>query len=89
MSRDLGMASGDAWKAVGCQDCRVSGYLGRLEVLEAFDVSEEIRELVNARAPADDIRDRALVQGMKTLRENALAKAEAGLTSLEEVLRVT
>jgi len=73
----------------GCDACRGSGYFGRTAIGEIMVMNESIRELVSARAPAGTIRNRAIKQGMVTLRDDGLVKARAGFTSLEEVLRVT
>jgi type II secretion system protein E len=73
----------------GCDDCRGTGYRGRTGIYELFRITEEARSLVVRKAPAGEIRRRAVAQGMVTLREDAWAKACAGLTTVEEILRVT
>jgi len=73
----------------GCNDCRGTGYRGRTGIYELFRITEEARSLVVRKAPAGEIRRLAVAQGMVTLREDAWAKACAGLTTVEEILRVT
>jgi len=73
----------------GCRRCKNTGYKGRLAVIECLPVGEEIQDLMMMRAPAADVKRKSIELGMKTLRQNALAKAVAGHTTIEEVLRVT
>ena len=77
------------WRAVGCRSCAQTGYRGRLAVNEVMPVSEEIERLAVQRAPASEIKRVAITEGMVTLRDDGLRKTAEGLTSLEEVLRVT
>ncbi len=79
----------EVYEPVGCGRCAGMGYKGRLGLYEVMSVSEEIRRLVLARAPADEIGAVAVGEGMRRLREDGLAKVQAGLTSLAEVARVT
>jgi type IV pilus assembly protein PilB len=73
----------------GCKHCRDSGYHGRVGLFEVMTVSEEIRALVVACAPASEIRGTAIAQGMRTLIVDGLQKVRAGETTLAEVVRVT
>jgi general secretion pathway protein E len=73
----------------GCDDCRGTGYRGRTGIYELFRITEDSRSLIVRKAPAGEIRRYAVAQGMLTLREDAWAKACAGLTTVEEILRVT
>ena len=73
----------------GCDDCRGTGYRGRTGIYELFRITEDARSLIVRKAPAGEIRRLAVAQGMVTLREDAWAKACAGLTTVEEILRVT
>jgi type II secretion system protein E len=73
----------------GCDDCRGTGYRGRTGIYELFRITEDARSLIVRKAPAGEIRRLAMAQGMVTLREDAWAKACAGLTTVEEILRVT
>jgi type IV pilus assembly protein PilB len=72
----------------GCKQCRGRGYLGRTAVFELLELSPEIGELVIAGASADALRARAVELGFVTLRENAIGKVRAGITTVEEALGV-
>jgi type IV pilus assembly protein PilB len=73
----------------GCSRCKDTGFLGRTAILEILPISSRIREQILHDTSAKALRDIALEEGMKTLTMVGLAKAKAGLTSLDEVLRVT
>jgi type IV pilus assembly protein PilB len=77
------------YKGRGCTKCNSTGYRGRLAVIEVMSNAKELEELAVTRAPATEIKRAAVKLGMKTLRQNALAKAARGLTTIDEVLRVT
>lgn len=77
------------WRAVGCRSCAQTGYRGRLAINEVMPVTEEIERLTVKRASASEIKKVAMAEGMVTLRDDGLRKTAEGLTSLEEVLRVT
>ena len=73
----------------GCAACRGTGYRGRLAVHELLPVDDAVRALVMARADAAALRRHANAAGLAALRDDGLAKATAGLTTVAEVLRVT
>src|SRR3954468_1487545 len=73
----------------GCDRCKRRGYQGRAAVIEVLPVSETIRRLIIKRASAAVIKNQAIAEGMKTLRMVGVDKAREGITTLEEVLRVT
>jgi type II secretion system protein E len=73
----------------GCDRCKGRGYLGRTAIIEALPVSEAVRRLVIKRASAAVIKNQAVSEGMKTLRMAGIDKALEGVTTLEEVWRVT
>jgi type II secretory ATPase GspE/PulE/Tfp pilus assembly ATPase PilB-like protein len=77
------------FRGKGCDQCRGTGYRGRTGIYELFAISEEIRSLILRRAPSRDIRRHAIDEGMVTLRLDGWAKACAGVTTIEEILRVT
>jgi type II secretory ATPase GspE/PulE/Tfp pilus assembly ATPase PilB-like protein len=77
------------YRGEGCEACRKTGYKGRVGIYELFVISEEIRSLILRKAPTNEIRRTAMDHGMVTLREDGWAKARAGLTTIEEILRVT
>ncbi|MDQ1745813.1 MAG: type pilus assembly protein PilB [Frankiaceae bacterium] len=76
------------YRAVGCSACAKTGYKGRLALHEVMPVSEEIERLAVERASAAVIGQVAREQGMKTLRDDGMAKVLDGVTTLEEILRV-
>jgi len=75
-------------KPVGCNHCSKTGYRGRLAIHEVLEVTEEIAVATMSRLSSGEIAKIALSQGMLSLRQDGLAKAAKGLTSLEEVFRV-
>lgn len=77
------------FKGQGCDRCKNRGYLGRAAILEVMPVSEAVRRLIIKRASAAVIKNQAVSEGMKTLRMVGIDKAREGITTLEEVLRVT
>jgi type IV pilus assembly protein PilB len=79
----------EAYNAQGCARCNYSGYKGRIGLYEVLTVSEEIRKLALARAPAPELADLAVRQGMRLLRDDGLEKVRLGMTSIAEVTRVT
>lgn len=76
------------FRGAGCEECRNSGYKGRIGIFELLVVDEVIKELVIRRASAQEIRQASVNAGMRTLREDALEKVLQGLTTPEEALRV-
>jgi general secretion pathway protein E/type IV pilus assembly protein PilB len=74
---------------VGCAQCRQTGYKGRMGIFEIFQIDEEVRQLVNARASTMALRQRARELGMRSLRADGARKVLAGLTSAEEVISIT
>jgi type IV pilus assembly protein PilB len=79
----------EAFGPKGCKRCGFSGYKGRVGLYEAMTLSKEIRELVIERSSADRIRTIAMEQGMRTLQEDGMDKFRMGLTSIQEVARIT
>jgi type IV pilus assembly protein PilB len=77
------------YKGKGCPSCNDTGYKGRIALYEVMPVKEEIKELVLEGASAGEIKSTAVKLGMKTLRMSGLTKLKEGVTSIEEVLRVT
>jgi type IV pilus assembly protein PilB len=76
------------FRATGCGKCAHTGYRGRLAIHEVMTVTEEIERLIVERASSDEIMKFARAQGMRTLREDGLAKILLGHTTLEEIARV-
>ncbi len=73
----------------GCQVCNSSGYKGRIAVTEVMPISMELRDMILNGAITDELREKASMEGMRTLREDALLKLKRGITTPEEILRVT
>jgi general secretion pathway protein E/type IV pilus assembly protein PilB len=74
---------------VGCQQCRQSGYAGRLAIMEICLMTPALQELLQKRATGNELGEQATKDGMIPLRRDGWRKASMGLTSVEEVLRVT
>ncbi|MBI4324073.1 MAG: Flp pilus assembly complex ATPase component TadA [Chloroflexi bacterium] len=77
------------WKGAGCDECRQLGYQGRMGIYELLLLNEAVRPLILNRSPASTIAQRAIEQGMRTLRADGWNKVRDGVTTIEEVLRVT
>lgn len=75
-------------KGKGCSKCR-NGYKGRLGVYEVLPVTDSIRKLINGGANAEEIEDEGVKEGMNTMLEDGIIKAVRGMTTIEEVVRVT
>ncbi|MGM0440914.1 MAG: type IV-A pilus assembly ATPase PilB [Elusimicrobiota bacterium] len=77
------------YKGEGCSHCSGSGYSGRTGVYELMEITEDIQELINRQASSAEIKKIARREGMQTLREAALNKVLEGVTTVDEMLRVT
>ena len=77
------------YKATGCQACNGLGYKGRMSIIEFLVMTDPIRRLIMTHAEAGEIQRLAISEGMLTMYEDGLVKALQGLTTLEEILRVT
>ena len=77
------------YKGEGCNFCLGSGYLGRIGIYEILIIDKDIRRLITNRASEDEIIKTAREKGMKTLLEDGLLKVTQGITTLDEILRVT
>jgi type IV pilus assembly protein PilB len=78
----------EAFEPVGCVSCGGTGYKGRVGIYEVMVVSEEIRSLIIAKAPAGDIARAAVANGMSRMRDDGIEKVRQGLTSIPEVFRI-
>jgi type II secretory ATPase GspE/PulE/Tfp pilus assembly ATPase PilB-like protein len=83
------LGEANVMRPVGCEKCRQTGYKGRMGIFEIFEVDDEVRHMVNARASTMVLRQRARELGMRTLREDGVRKVLAGRTSAEEVISIT
>ena len=91
---DIGFSPEEAEKVVcyrgkGCTNCNDTGYKGRIAIYEVMPIGDEIKELILEGASASEIKKTAAKMGMKTLRMSGLQKIKDGMTSVEEVVRVT
>jgi general secretion pathway protein E/type IV pilus assembly protein PilB len=77
------------WKGKGCEDCRGTGYKGRQGVFELLVVDDEMREMILRREAGNRLKKYAIDHGMRTLRDDGWDRVRTGLTSAEEVLRIT
>ena len=77
------------YRPVGCDDCNGTGYSGRTGILEFLVMTDTVRRLVLRRAETNEIHRLAVSEGMRTMYEDGVYKALEGITTLEEVLRVT
>ncbi len=90
--REIGLPTsetGDFYHGHGCSECLNTGYRGRAAIFELLVPDEKIRHLTVSKASSEEIRKQARLSGMVTLREDGLKKAKQGITTIEEVLRVT
>jgi type IV pilus assembly protein PilB len=76
-------------EAAGCEECGGTGFLGRTAVAELLDMSDNIRQLILERRPAAEVKQAAREEGMTFLRDSALEKVFAGVTTLREINKVT
>jgi type IV pilus assembly protein PilB len=84
-----GLGTINFYKGKGCQTCNFTGMKGRVAIYEVMPATTELRDMILRNATTNEILGVAISQGMKTLRQNALQKVIDGVTTVEEVLRVT
>ena len=77
------------YEGEGCLECNGSGFRGRTAIHELLDLSDHIREMIIERRPTSEIKRAAHDEGMTFLRDSALAKVFAGITTLKEINKVT
>jgi general secretion pathway protein E/type IV pilus assembly protein PilB len=78
-----------AWKGCGCVECNHTGYRGRVAIYEFFLLDEEIQDMVSSHIASSELRRTARKRGMKTLREDGWVKVANGLTTIDEISRIT
>ena len=83
------LANHEFYEGAGCEMCHNTGYKGRIGIYEIFIVTEDLAKLIFANQPAAVIREAARKMGMRSLRDEAIRKAEAGISTLKEVITVT
>lgn len=85
----------DDWKDIqffrpgGCEQCNKNGYKGRIGIYEVLEVDEEVKKMIVEKATSEEIERKAKEKGMLTMVEDGFSKAAQGITSIEEILRVT
>ncbi len=77
------------YRGVGCSNCANTGYRGRMAIHEILYINPELQEAIVKQRPANELKEIAVKHGMRTLRQAGLRKVAAGLTTLDEVVRVT
>ena len=77
------------YKGQGCKNCHFTGYAGRVGIFEVLEVTKNIRKLITERHDSDVIAAAAMAEGMMTMLDDGLIKVAKGITSIEEILRVT
>jgi len=84
-----GLAGKEIFQGAGCELCRHTGHKGRLGIYEILELDDEIRDIVTSNPKLTDLRAAARAGGMRDLRADGLNKVIAGLTTVEEIMRVT
>ena len=77
------------YKGTGCKNCNHTGFKGRIAVYEVMPLNENLKELILKGASSTDLKKEAIKCGMSTLRSSAINKMKQGLTTIEDVLRIT
>jgi type II secretory ATPase GspE/PulE/Tfp pilus assembly ATPase PilB-like protein len=76
------------YKGQGCEQCHSTGYRGRMGIFSVLTFTDELRTMIIEQKPLDELQDRAVALGMKTLVQDAEVKILAGLTTVEEAIKV-
>lgn len=90
--KDVGLSASEKLefhRGKGCNKCMNTGYVGRIGIFEFMSIDDEVRKLIVGKRPAEEIRQKALASGMVVLAKDGIEKIKQGLTTVEEVLRVT
>ncbi|MDP2168027.1 MAG: ATPase, T2SS/T4P/T4SS family [Thermodesulfovibrionales bacterium] len=86
---EFGFDVGQVWRGRGCDNCLGTGYRGRIAIFEILVIDDDIRKLIMSKATSREIKEKAASSGMRTLRQDGLVKVKKGITSVDEVFRVT
>jgi type II secretion system protein E len=89
LKKELRINTDILWRGKGCEECSNTGYRGRIGIFELLVVNDEIRNMIMAKATSRELREKAISLGMKTLRQDGIEKVMKGITTSDEVLRVT
>ncbi|HQY88390.1 MAG TPA: ATPase, T2SS/T4P/T4SS family [Tepidisphaeraceae bacterium] len=84
-----GFRENEIWKGVGCDKCRKTGFSGRLGIYEMMVIDDQLRDMITRNPDVNQLRKVCRERGLVSLREDGFDKARAGLTTIDEVLRVT
>jgi general secretion pathway protein E len=87
--RELGEKPRKTYVGTGCNMCAKTGYRGRIALVELLAMTETLRRAILTGASADEIKATALKEGMLTMQRDGMLKAKAGITTINEVLRIT
>ena len=79
----------DFFKGNGCEHCRQKGYKGRIGIFEVLEITDNVASLINKESTADIINQEAVKENMVTILQDGFIKAVKGITTIEEILRVT
>ena len=77
------------YKGTGCRSCNNLGYLGRIGIFEIMVMTDELKEAITKKLDAGEIQKLAIEQGMTTMLDDGIAKVKSGITTIEEIMRVT
>jgi type IV pilus assembly protein PilB len=86
---EVAQANGRLWKGQGCTNCNGTGYRGRVALYEVMPMWDELKELVLQGASAAELKTQAIRCGLRTLRMSGITKCLEGVTTTEEIIRVT
>lgn len=86
---EFGSDISELWKEKGCDYCSGTGYRGRIGIFELLLITDKIRELIMERATVRELKEKAVASGMRTLRQDGIEKVKKGITTIDEVIRVT
>jgi type II secretory ATPase GspE/PulE/Tfp pilus assembly ATPase PilB-like protein len=91
MERDIALDPGSAtaFEGRGCPECRFTGFRGRTGIYEVLTVTESIRAMIMEHASSQQIKQKAIQEGMRTLRQDGFQKVISGETAFTEIVRVT
>ena len=84
-----GKKTARVYRGLGCPVCHNTGYVGRIGIFEVMPIEGEIRQAITKKSNADEIQQLAVKAGMSTMLEDGVVKVLAGITTIEEILRVT
>ncbi|MFC1646442.1 type II secretion system protein GspE, partial [Candidatus Omnitrophota bacterium] len=79
----------ELYRGKGCKKCKNSGYGGRIGIFELMLISSEAKGMIISKMPANEIKKKSVASGMRILYDDGIEKVKNGVTTIEEVLRVT